>query len=215
MKRTTHKRATAGLIILCVYLGLVITFELVRALTSIPIVEWLASSPAGLARGEWWRLVTSAFVVEGPVAPQIAITAILGGLIIWFRGSWMFWGIATAGHIFGTLFTYVAVIGAGTLTLHQLHHFLGAPDYGISLIWSSALGALAGAAWLGPDGSVKSVYRPWLSFGAFSLMIIVVILSSGDDAIQHAVAFVIGALLIAAFDRRGEIRRHPTLKQAA
>ena len=210
-----RKVSQTGLAILLAYLVIVIVLELVRALTSVPVVAWLASSPDRLADGQWWRLGTSAFVVDGPPVPQVVVTALLGGLIIWFRGSWLFWAIAVAGHVFGTLLTYVGLVVGGILGAHGVHHFLTAPDYGISLVWSSALGALAAAAWLGPDLTWTRAYRPVLVSGAFGIMFAVVILSRGDDALQHAIAFAVGAILIAVVDRSGEVSRHPALKRAA
>jgi hypothetical protein len=215
MKRKIVIRNQVGMTILFVYLLIVITLEFVRAFTGLPIIEWLASSPAGLGHGEWWRLVTSAFVIDGPALPQIAATALLGGLIIWFRGSWLFWGIAAAGHIFGTLFTYLGILLTGIGGVHAFHHFINAPDYGISLIWSAALGVVASAAWLGPDRTIGSVYRPILTLSAFLLMVLIIILSRGDEALQHAVAFAIGAILTAAFDRRGTISQGRAVRRAS
>ena len=48
----------------------------------------------------------------------------------------------------------------------------------------------------------------------FFLMILIVALSRGDDALQHAVAFVIGALLTATFDKHGSISRRKAVQHS-
>ena len=211
MKRFTGHQT--GLIILLGYVLVVITLELCRALLGWPIDQWLASSPALLGDGQWWRLITSAFVIDGSPVPQLIITAILGGLIIWLRGAWLFWGVVLVAHLLGTLLTYLVVFCSRGIHNTSLHHFLMTPDYGISLVWSSALGMVAAAAWLGPSKSWHDRQRPYIAGGAIVTMVIVVVLSHGDDALQHAIAFVVGAVLLVAFDRSGLVTRDTPIRR--
>ena len=197
--------------ILLAYLAIVIGLELLRSLTNLPIVATLAASPLALAHGDWWRLITSAFIIDGYALPQVVMTATLGALIIWFRGSWLFWGISVAGHVLGTLLTYLGVLLIG-LNRHQLHHFLETPDYGISLIWSSALGVVAAAAWLGPTSNFRAPFRPLVVCGVFALMMVIIFLSHGDDALQHAIAFAVGAVLVVTLDRDHSVSQQPVLR---
>jgi hypothetical protein len=201
-----------GFALLLSYLAVVVGIEIIRLMTNWPIVSMLASSPNRIANGEWWRLITSALIIEGPPLPQIFATAILGGLIIWFRGSWFFWVVTGAGHVLGTLLTYLGVLAAGVLGPHALNTFLADPDYGISLVWCSALGVISAAAWLGPQRTWKVPFRPWLSGTAVVLMLVVIFGSPVLEGVQHAVAFIVGVALIAMFDPKARVSRHPSLR---
>lgn len=72
----------------------------------------LASSPASLAAGKVWLLLTSGFVVVGPPLPQIATIAVLAALVIRFRGSRTFWTAALLGRVGSPLVVYALVVYA-------------------------------------------------------------------------------------------------------
>jgi hypothetical protein len=208
MNRKRQKRYRLGLgeILLMLYLVTVIVIAILRAVTGFPTITELASSPALLLHGEWWRLVTSAFVIDGPPIPQLIAIGVLGSLGIYFGGSWTFWSTALAGHFLGTLITY----GGLALVWIQNHDsaglYLTDPDYGVSLIWCAALGAFAGMVWF---GTLKwsRLQKMWVVVVALSIMVLVTVMSDQMDAIQHILAFLIAALIVGTAGRSVKLER--------
>lgn len=210
MDRRVAKRRLqgAGEIVLVCYLLLVVLIALVRAVTGLPTVEQLASSPVLLfGHGEWWRLFTSALVVDGPVVPQIAAIGALGSLSIYFGGSWLFWKTALAGHILGTLVAYAGLPLVWLLDQSTAQRLLTNPDYGVSLVWCAALGAFAALSWLGKRADWRRPAQPLLTVAAVLVMVLVTIYSDEMAAIQHVLAFVIGFVIIGTADRSRALHR--------
>jgi hypothetical protein len=198
-----------------VYLLVVIVIAILRAVTGFPTVNELASSPAQLMHGEWWRLVTSAFVIDGPAIPQVIAIGVLGSLGIYFGGSWMFWSTALAGHFFGTLIAYGGIAIVWAQNHAAVAAFITDPDYGVSLIWCAALGAFAGMVWFGNLIKWRGVQKMWVVVIALSIMVLVTVMSDKMDAIQHILAFLIGGLIAGTADRsiKLERSRRPLLVQ--
>lgn len=204
MDRRVAKRRLqgAGEIILVCYLLLVVGVALMQALTGFPTVAQLASSPVLLlGHGEWWRLFTSALVVNGPVVPQVAAIGALGSLSIYFGGSWLFWKTALAGHIFGTLVAYAGLPLVWLLDHSTAERLLIDPDYGVSLVWCAALGAFAALCWLGKRADWRRPAQPLLTVAAVLVMVLVTVYSDEMAAIQHVLAFAIGFVIIGTADR--------------
>jgi hypothetical protein len=210
MKFLALKRRLGGVgeIFLFSYLIIVISIAIVATLTGYPIVTALASSPALLMHGEWWRLITSAFVIDGPALPQLVAIAVLGSFAIYFGGSWTFWSTAITGHIVGTLLSYAGVAGLWLVDRASAVRFITDPDYGVSLIWCAALGAFCAAVWFGDRGSWSRPVKPWLVAMAVSIMVVVTLYSDKLEAVQHATAFVIGFAIVGATDKARILHKH-------
>src|SRR5690242_17792356 len=69
-------------------------------------VRDLASSPAAVASGEVWRLVTSAFVIAGPPIPQVLQMSVVVAAALVLGGPALFWRAAFVGHVVATLAAY-------------------------------------------------------------------------------------------------------------
>jgi hypothetical protein len=197
----------AGEVILFSYLAVVIVIAIITLLTGFGSVAALASSPALLMHGQWWRLITSAFVIDGPALPQILAIAVLGSFAIYFGGSWTFWSTAVAGHVIGTLLSYAGVASLWLVDRSAAARFIVDPDYGVSLIWCAALGAFAAVVWFGNRGTWRRPEKPWYVLAALFVMVIVTIYSDKLAAVQHAIAFLVGFGIVGATDR-ARILRH-------
>ena len=150
----------------------------------------LASSPAGVADGRLWTLLTSGVVIAGPVVVQL----IGAGIVVWLAvdqlGPARFWLAALAGHVGATL---VAYAGIGVLWLVRPDDVRGvafAPDYGISCIWAASLGALLAVR-------IRSGPRPrvvTVAFGASLALFAALVPLHGELAdVEHLLAFAAGA----------------------
>ena len=105
----------------------------------------LASSPGGVADGGLMPLLTSGLVVDGAAWPQIALVAIVLLAAVRRLGAVRLWAAALAAHVGGTLAAYA---GIGLLSIVEprlTREVVHAPDYGVSVVLTGELGALA--AW--------------------------------------------------------------------
>ena len=105
-------------------------------------VHALACSPAALAAGRVWTLVTSGFIVAGPPAPQLLMTGLVAIATVRLAGGRVWWTSAIAGHVLATFAAYAgiaAVYAADRATAEGVVH---APDYGISAVWAATTGTL-------------------------------------------------------------------------
>jgi len=178
------------------YLLAVVAIALVRDTVGTSLITTLASTPAALAHGAWWKLFTSGLIIDGPALPQIVAVGALGGLGIYFRGSGLFWLTALVGHVFGTILTYLGIGVAWLIHPAWVAGLLHQPDYGISLIWCAALGMVAAASWLGPDSSRGNIYKPLALILAISIMLVVTWYSVGVARYEHLTAFVLAFLIV-------------------
>ena len=206
-KQTLKEIRGIGEVLLVSYLLIVVVIAFCRAVFGFPTVEQLASSPALLAHGEWWRLATSALVIDGPPLPQVGAIAVLGALTIYFGGSGTFWLTAFAGHVLGTLLAYAGVAGVWLADRAAAVHLMSDPDYGVSLIWCAALGAFAAMSWLGARGQWRQPVRPELTVLSIVVLALVTYFSDEMAAIQHVLAFVVGVAIIATADRSRMLHR--------
>jgi hypothetical protein len=197
------KRGVLGIgeLVLLTYLLVVVGVALARAVAGWPSVSVLASSPLLLWQGQWWRLLTSGLVVNGPPVPQLAAIGALGTLVIYFGGSWLFWRVAVAGHLVGTLVSYGWFALLWLAGRAQGAKFLTDPDYGVSLVWCAGLGAFAAWAWMGPKANARRPWRPWLVILALLIMFVVTMYSDDMAALQHMVAFAVGVAIISTAGR--------------
>lgn len=203
----TRRILGVGEMLLLAYLIVVMAVEVLRLTTGWPTVNDLASSPALLAQGQWWRLITSALVVNGPVIPQLVAIGALGTLAIYFGGSGTFWVSALSGHFFGTLAAYLGVAALWVADRAAAARYATDPDYGVSLIWCAALGAFAAWSWMGTRAKVRRPVHPWWAVAATLLMFVVTEYSDNLAAVEHVIAFGVGALVIATAGRSREVYR--------
>ena len=134
--------------------------------------------------------MTSAFVVAGSPVVQLAATAVLLGAVIRLYGAGLFWLTAAAGHLGATLLTYAGVGVLWLVSRADVDSVVDAPDYGISAIWSAALGALAVGAAASPKWR-----RPALAATAVCLVALLAPTPFAGDlgGVEHVVAFALGA----------------------
>lgn len=172
------------------WLAAVTAIAFARALHHGPSDADLATSPARVAAGQLWPLVTSAFVIAGSPVVQIVATAVLLGAVVRLHGAGLFWLTAAAGHLGATLVTYAGVGVLWLVSRADVDSVVEVPDYGISAIWSAALGALAAGAATAPR------WRwPTLAASAVCLLVLLAPTLFGGDlaGVEHVVAFVLGA----------------------
>jgi hypothetical protein len=195
------RNPNVGELVLFAYLACVVSVAVIQRISHWPIISELASSPALLMQGQWWRLFTSGLVIQGPAVPQILTIAVLGMLGIYIGGSWLFWRTAVAGHVVGTMVAY-AVFSGMWLTDHAVSsQFLTDPDFGVSLVWCAGLGAFAALTWLGRGSSWGRPVHPLLAIAAIVVMTLVTAYSDPMAAVQHFVAFLVGFGIMATADR--------------
>ena len=188
-----------GTALVAAYVLSVALFTLTSHAIGEPEVADLASSPQKIADGKLWTLLSSAFLVDGPPVVQIVAVAVLAAVLVHFRGSFVFWRAALAGHVTATLLTYV---GVGVLWLVDRRATTGvvtSPDYGISCVWAGGLGALAAGAWRARGSAPRAQARRRDRRGPAHA---VDDLLDGLAQIEHVLAFALGALVIVVTDHR-------------
>jgi len=185
-----HARMSPGTALGIGWLSAVSAIAVAQALHHGPSDDELASSPARVATGRLWPLVTSAFVVAGSPIVQLAATAVLLGAVVRLYGAGLFWLTAAAGHLGATLVTYAGVGVLWLVSRADVDSVVDAPDYGISAIWSAALGALAVGAAASPKWR-----RPALAATAVCLVALLAPTPFAGDlgGVEHVVAFALGA----------------------
>jgi hypothetical protein len=176
------------------YLLLVAVLAVLRRALGWPDPDALASSPAGVAAGHVWSLITSGLVVAGAPAVQLAATALTAVLVIQLLGAPAFWAAALAAHVGSAVIVYAGVGVMWLVSRADVDGVVDAPDYGISCVWAGAGGALAAAAFGGRGRLAGPV--------AIGAGLAAVAPAAGLAGVEHAVAFVLGALTVAAGRRR-------------
>ena len=143
-----HGRKTVGLggVLAVAYFATVVAIAVARGLGGAPHAGLLASSPAGVVRGELWQLFTSGLVVSGPVGAELPAAAAIAALAVRRLGARTFWFAAALGHVGATLLAYVGVGVVWLAARADVDGVVDAPDYGISCVSLAAVGALVGEA---------------------------------------------------------------------
>jgi hypothetical protein len=200
-KLAKRRMRGVGELVLLSYLACVIGIAIMQRVTGWPTVADLASSPALIIDGQWWRIITSGLVIQGPAVPQIIAIAVLGSLGIYIGGSWVFWRSAVAGHVVATLVAYAGFSAVWLLDRTLSTRFLTDPDYGVSLIWCAALGAFAALSWLGPRANWRRPHQPIPALLAVIVIVVVAAYSDPMAGVQHAIAFIVGLCIIATADQ--------------
>lgn len=188
--RARGARLSVGTALGIGWLAAVAAIAVAQALHDGPSDADLAASPARVAAGELWPLVTSGFVIAGAPIVQLVATAVLLAAVVRLHGAGLFWLTAAAGHVGATLVTYAGVGVLWLVSRADVDSVVDAPDYGISAIWSAALGALAVCA-----ASAPRWRRPTLVASAVCVLVLLAPTPFGGDlaGVEHVVAFVLGA----------------------
>lgn len=155
----------------------------------------LAASPAQVAHGEVWLLLTSGLVIEGLPWAQLALLAAVLVIAVRRLGTAWTWAIALTAHVGAALIAYA---GVGALWLIDSSRAEGAAhqaDYGVSVILAGVAGALAAGA---PSR------RAGAAIAAVAVAALVASLwtSSALTSAEHALGLAIGAALGARRRRR-------------
>ena len=185
-----------------VYAAAVVAVAIARALTGHPSISALALTPDRLAEGRVWLLPSSAVVVNGPVLAQlVGLLLSLGAALRRFGGTFTALVMVTA-HVGATLLAY-AVLAVFTGDPDGAHN--PSFDYGVSAVWLGLLGALAVTAWRPARGGARRD-RALLAVGATAFVVGVAFFPL-LSAVEHRLAFVLGALAGELRERRSAARR--------
>ena len=179
------------------YLGAVTLVVVLQHAAGLPDATALAASPAKLAAGRVWTLLTSGLVVDGDAAPQLVATTALAVAAVHFRGAKVFWAAALGGHIGSTLIAYAGVGAAWLVDPASVAGVVHAPDYGISCVWAAALGASAAGSFL-----ARRRHWPWIVASSASVLVAVTAFSEGIATVEHVLAWLIGAAVVVVATRR-------------
>ena len=198
-RRSALRAASVALAV--AWLTAVCVIALARARTGLPDAAALASSPRGVMHGEVWTLLTSGLVIAGPPASELAGTALVVAGVLQALGGPKFWAVALSGHVGATLVAYAGIgvlAGAGWSGVDGV---LDAPDYGISAVWAACIGALVAAAARrrGRRGLAASL----LATAGLAVFAVVIGQPWSLAGVEHVLAFVLGAAVVAVADSRG------------
>jgi hypothetical protein len=103
----------------------------------------LASSPAGIGRGEIGELLTSGLPVSGPWLSATLVLAGSGLLAARTAGPRTAAVAGLCAHVAGTLLPYAALALVRVHTPHAWQADWDAPDYGVSLVFGAWLALAA------------------------------------------------------------------------
>jgi hypothetical protein len=112
--------------------------EVLRRTVGFPEPSDFALTPAALAQGKVWLVLTSALLVSGPPLLELAGLVLAIGVLVRREGPASFWRAGFGGHVGGTLLAYAAVGILWVIARSTVH----APDYGVSAVWLGVLGAV-------------------------------------------------------------------------
>lgn len=194
--RTVHR---AGALLAAAWLVSVAAIAVSRGADT---VRDLACAPAALAAGKVWTLASSALIIQGPPVPQLVMTALLCAVLVRACGGAAFWRVAVAGHVGSTLVAYAGIGLVYLLARSTAAGVVHAPDYGISAVWAAAFGALAVVA--ARRGGRPRLTALW-SAAVLFLFVVLVPLDGELADVEHLLAFVIGAGVMALRGRSGDV----------
>jgi hypothetical protein len=160
----------------------------------------LASSPAGVGRGEVVQLLTSGLPVAGPWLPATLILAASGLLAARAAGPQCAVPAALAAQLGATLLPYAALALVRIHSPHAWERAWHAPDYGVSLVFG---------AWL----ALAAVRAPSRITAVATALFALALARPGSTltGAEHACALVVGA----AFGVRWSASRLPRSRAPA
>jgi hypothetical protein len=161
----------------------------------------LAATPARVAQGQVWRLLTSGLVVQRPIVLSLVSFVLLAVLVVVICGPRLLWLVMILGHVCSTLVAY-GLLPAVSLVDHAAYTaVVQAPDYGVSAIAAAWLGAVACTAWMHRGSSARGKAAVLLSCAAVAVFAFLVErhvqrhLTFLDS--EHVFAFAVGVLAVA------------------
>lgn len=110
-------------------------------------VRLLAATPASVAEGRVWLLVTSALVADRPAVASILGFLAVGIAAVVLVGPRVAWVAAAGGHIFSAAIVYVAIGLVRVADPGAYMSSLGLQDFGTSAIIAAWIGAIAYWLW--------------------------------------------------------------------
>ncbi len=188
-----RRLSSVGAVALYVYLALVFAVSAMRSAQLVSL-GLFAASPAKVASGHLWVLVTSAVVVDRPVLVSLLAFAALAIASLAVCGGRILWAAAVVGHVLSTLIVYAAI---GLVRLGQPLVFSGvlrSADYGVSAVSAAWLGAIAAVLWRahGNRGPGRvAIAASCLAVGVFAYSVHP---DHGALASEHVFAFAVGVL---------------------
>ncbi len=171
----------------------------------------LASSPAGVANGRVVSLLTSGLAIDGPAWPQIAVLAVVLFAALRQLGAVRLWAAALAAHVGATLLAYIVVWLAQMIDRPLAGPMTHAPDYGISVVLTGELGALA--ARTRRRGAVAAGTVLLAAPAAAAVAVTGTIDPFALSDIEHALGFALGALFEVAACVRATIHAPKSLSR--
>jgi hypothetical protein len=165
-------------------------------------VDPLASSPAGVGRGEVAELLTSALTVSGPSLPAVLLLTGSGLLAARAAGPKLAVIAGLLAHLAGTLIPYAALALVRLQAPHAWNADWDAPDYGVSLVFG---------AWL----AVAAVRAPNRATGIAIGLLALALARPGLTltGAEHACALAIGAACSLSSERIFRPPRSPARSQ--
>jgi hypothetical protein len=205
---------TAGEVAVALYLAVLVRFAADGSIRP----EALGSSPAGVANGHLARLLTSGLVIDGPAVPQIAALGVTLAVALRRLGPARTWRAALVAHVGATVAAYGGVALLAVVDRRLVAGVMHAPDYGISVVLTGELGALAAAH--------KPKLMPAAIVGLTSITAATSLRAHGVDTLtlanlEHLLGFLIGATFTrlhpsaAMGGARVRIRRHRQTRRGA
>jgi hypothetical protein len=180
-------------------------FLLVVAATTVAFrtgwlgIDAVAASPARIASGKVWLLISSGLLVQKPLAVSLLSFAALGLLTLIFCGGLVLGASAVLGHVCSTLLTYGVLALVRDVSPETFRGIWSAPDYGVSAIAAAWLGAVASVFWRRRGSTIAGkapVAISCLAVAAFGWMVRrhLNVLDS-----EHVLAFAIGVAVSKRF----------------
>jgi hypothetical protein len=161
-------------------------------------VNTLAASPERFAQGRVWLLVSNGVLVQRPLLLSLISFALLSLFTLYLCGPRIYVASTVVGHVGATLLAYAVVAAAFALDRGAIRSVLNMPDYGVSAIQASWIGAIAATSWRRHGQTLRGrvlIVLACLAVTAFAWML------RSDLTLldlDHLFAFVIGASFAAA-----------------
>jgi hypothetical protein len=155
----------------------------------------LAATPAQIASGRVWLLITSGLLVQKPLALSMLSFAALGLLTLSLCGHVVLAWSALIGHVGSTLLVYSALPLVRGLSPEAFHEVWTSPDYGVSAVAAAWLGAIACVCWRRRSATLVGKTRIVISCLAVAAIAWMVRRHLNALDSEHVLAFAIGAVL--------------------
>jgi hypothetical protein len=141
--------------------------------------------------------------VEGPAAPQIALTGLVVAAVIQLEGALVWWCAAIVGHVGSAAIAYGVIGLAIALGSSSAEASANDDDFGISCVLGASLGALLASGLRRRDPTLVVI-------SVFGLVVLLPF-SLGWYGPEHPLSFGLGAGVAAIIASRGvrDPDRHP------